>query len=175
MLSRTLTGTLLVVGACAAARAQSRLHIEGGISAAEALRETLRDGFQARYADVDLVWESTGSDAAFSALFAGDADMVVSSRTIRTDEIELARRLGLEIRELVLALDGIAVIVHPDNDVASLSMSQLEVLVFKVPYGSIAKVDRCVLVDARARRETSLKQRIEALNQEDFERLRSRD
>ena len=88
----------------------------------------LSDGFGARFRDVELLWDSAGSGSAFVALFSGDADVGVVSRSVLAEEVNLASRLGLELRESTLALDGLALVVHPRNDVPSLSMEQLESL-----------------------------------------------
>ncbi|GMR23457.1 MAG: hypothetical protein BMS9Abin37_1887 [Acidobacteriota bacterium] len=104
------------------------IRLQGSVSAADALRSVLSDGFTARFGDVELLWESAGSGAAFVALFSGDADVGVVSRSVRAEEVNLASRLGLELKETILALDGLAVVVHPRNDVPSLSLEQLESL-----------------------------------------------
>lgn len=123
-------GSVLIVALAVAplARAGEDIRIQGSVSAAHALRAHLSEGFNARYGDVELVWESAGSGAAFVSLFAGDADIGVTSRRARTEEVRLATALGLELRESILALDGLAVVVHPRNHVPSLSLEQLDSL-----------------------------------------------
>jgi phosphate transport system substrate-binding protein len=69
-----------------------------------------------------------GSSTGFRALMNGEADIGMSSRRIRTREAEQLSSLGsmtsLE-SEYVIALDGIAVIIHPDNPIDSLSKAQI--------------------------------------------------
>lgn len=108
--------------------AREDIRLQGSASVADALRGPLEDGFTARFADVQLTWDDAGSGAAFIALFAGDADVGIASRSVRSREVSLARRLGLELKESVFALDGLAVVVHPRNDVPSLSLEDLEAL-----------------------------------------------
>jgi phosphate transport system substrate-binding protein len=109
-----------------AASAQTEVHIQGCGLVADALRVPLSEGFHARYSDIVLTWDDAGCAAVFTSLFAGAADFGVVSRGMRADEIELAGSLGLDVRELILGLDGIAVIVHPENDVEKLSVEHLE-------------------------------------------------
>lgn len=114
------------VGLSASGFAQTEIRIQGCGLVADALRVPLSEGFHARYSDIVLSWDDAGCASVFTSLFAGTADFGVASRSMRADEIELAGRLGLELRELVLGLDGIAVIVHRDNDIEALSVENLE-------------------------------------------------
>lgn len=66
-----------------------------------------------------------GSGTAFGALASGEADVGMSSRPILPEERgALGDSVGPDF-EHVLALDGIAVIVHPDNPVETLSREQI--------------------------------------------------
>lgn len=69
-----------------------------------------------------------GSSTGFVALGNGQADLAAASRPITNDEAQRLRSLG-DLRgkgaEQVIGLDGVAVIVHPDNPLAQLSTTQL--------------------------------------------------
>lgn len=73
--------------------------------------------------------QAHGSKTAFSGLQSGLADIGMSSRAIKKEERQtLLPTLGdltSNASEHVLALDGIAVIVHPSNPVKSLTLAQL--------------------------------------------------
>jgi len=79
--------------------------------------------FSARYGAVSLAWDAAGSGAAFTALFAGEADLGVSTRTIVAQELELARRLGLELTETAVALDGLASAIETSSNGSGLGAS----------------------------------------------------
>lgn len=66
-----------------------------------------------------------GSGTGFASLVAGTCDVAMSSRNIKEKEIALARKNGKDPCEIVCALDGLAVVVHPSNPVDSLTMDQL--------------------------------------------------
>lgn len=66
---------------------------------------------------------SHGSGTAFSALKAGAADLGMSSRPARPEELEAFAPSGLEAH--VLGLDGVSVIVHPGNPVENLTLAQI--------------------------------------------------
>ena len=69
-----------------------------------------------------------GSSTAFADMAAGRADLGMSSRPVKASDRSLHPRLaGLDQpeQEIVLALDGLAVIVHPDNPLGQLRKDQV--------------------------------------------------
>ncbi len=69
-----------------------------------------------------------GSSTGFVALKAGQADIAAASRPIKDNEVSDLRPLG-DLRsheaEQVIAIDGVAVILHPANPLRELSTAQL--------------------------------------------------
>src|SRR5690606_39821510 len=69
-----------------------------------------------------------GSGTGFVGLQDGSADLAASSRPIKGGEAEALKGLG-DLRSLdgeqVIAIDGLAIIVHPRNPIASLTTAQL--------------------------------------------------
>lgn len=70
-----------------------------------------------------------GSQSAFSGLASGSADLGMSSRPVTDAEAAIVQDTsGVDLRdpssEHVLALDGLAIIVHPENRVRPLSLAQ---------------------------------------------------
>lgn len=71
---------------------------------------------------------SHGSSTGFRSVLAGDADIAMSSRPIRDAEARAFHEIGGfdPVRnEFVVALDGIAVIVHAGNPIRQLSRETL--------------------------------------------------
>ncbi|MGE5795264.1 MAG: PstS family phosphate ABC transporter substrate-binding protein [Ignavibacteria bacterium] len=66
-----------------------------------------------------------GSGTGIAALLNGTTDIANSSRDIKDVEMEKAKSLGINPQQYKVALDGLAVIVSPDNQVGTLSISQL--------------------------------------------------
>lgn len=69
-----------------------------------------------------------GTGTGFAGLKDGTADLAAASRPIKQSEAQSLAALG-DMRsagsEQVIAIDGLAVIVHPDNPVQSLSVEQV--------------------------------------------------
>ena len=68
---------------------------------------------------IEVTYNATGSGAGIEAVLAGRCDIGLSSRDLKEEEKEK----GLE--GTILAYDGIAIIVHPDNPVADLSIETI--------------------------------------------------
>ena len=66
-----------------------------------------------------------GSGTGMASLISGTCDIAMSSRNIKQKEIDLAKAQGHEPVEIKVALDGIAVVVHPKNTVEKLTLDQL--------------------------------------------------
>jgi phosphate transport system substrate-binding protein len=72
--------------------------------------------------------QTKDSAAAFNDLNTGLCDIGMSSRKIKTEEQQALAKLGnltASTSEQVLAMDGVALIVHPANPVKTLSVTQL--------------------------------------------------
>lgn len=69
-----------------------------------------------------------GTSTGFAALARGEADLAAASRPISDSEAQQLQALG-NLRgagsEQVIGLDGVAVIVHPDNPLSQLTTEQL--------------------------------------------------
>jgi len=76
--------------------------------------------------DISVSVRGGGSGVGIAALIDGRADIADASRPIKTKEIKLAREKGIDPYANVVARDGIAVVVHPDNPVDSVSIEDLK-------------------------------------------------
>ena len=116
-----------------------------GSTSMEPFVNGLSEAIREVYPNLVLEPQFTGSGAGIEAVTNGTADIGNSSRSL-TDEEKAG---GLE--ENIVAIDGIAVIVHPDNDVADLTTDQLK----KIYTGEITNwsevggVDEAIVVVGR--------------------------
>ncbi|OUS30888.1 hypothetical protein A9Q99_05095 [Gammaproteobacteria bacterium 45_16_T64] len=72
--------------------------------------------------------EAHGSSTGFKALMSSSADIAASSRLVKAKERTLMSNIDGgrgDLREVVIGIDGLAIIVHPHNPVGELSLSQL--------------------------------------------------
>jgi len=81
--------------------------------------------FMTKYPDSQVAITGGGSGTGIAALIQGTTDIAQSSRTIKPEEIEAAKKNGIESKEFLAGYDGISVIVNPGNPVKSLTIEQL--------------------------------------------------
>lgn len=74
---------------------------------------------------VSIAVTGGGSGTGIAALINGTVDMANASRDMKESEFEEARANGIEPVEHVVAIDALAVILHPDNPVSELTIPQL--------------------------------------------------
>ncbi len=81
------------------------------------------------YRDVDptvsIAVTGGGSGTGIAALINGTVDIANASRPMKDGEIEEAQANGIDPIEHVVAVDALAVILHPDNPVSALTIDQL--------------------------------------------------
>ena len=90
-----------------------------GSTSMEKVIGALSESYMAANKDVTVNYNPTGSGAGITAVQEGTCDIGLSSRALKDEE----KAVGL--KETVLAYDGIAIIVHPDNPVSDLSIEQI--------------------------------------------------
>ena len=90
-----------------------------GSTSMEKVIGALSESYMAANKDVTVNYNPTGSGAGITAVQEGTCDIGLSSRALKDEE----KAAGL--KETVLAYDGIAIIVHPDNPVSDLSVEQI--------------------------------------------------
>ncbi|MBI2119854.1 MAG: phosphate ABC transporter substrate-binding protein [Elusimicrobia bacterium] len=66
-----------------------------------------------------------GSGTGISSLISGTCDIANTSRNIKEKEIAIAKKKGIVPYEIKVGLDGLAVVVNPQNPVKQLTMGQL--------------------------------------------------
>lgn len=75
-------------------------------------------------ADVTVI--GGGSGVGIAALIDGEVDIAMASRSIKDSEMENAQANGINPVQHVIAWDGIAVVVNPENPVKELTFEQLK-------------------------------------------------
>ncbi len=90
-----------------------------GSTSMEKVIGALGEAFEEKNSGVTFTYNPTGSGSGITAVSEGRCDIGLSSRHLKEEE----KAQGLN--ETILALDGIAVIVNPDNPVADLDLETI--------------------------------------------------
>lgn len=87
------------------------------------------EAFKEMYPNVNIQIEGKGSSTAPPALISGTAQLAPMSRQMKPQEMDsFEKKFGYRPMEIKVALDALAVFVHKDNPVESLSMKQVDSL-----------------------------------------------
>lgn len=82
-----------------------------------------------RYREIDsstsIAVTGGGSGTGIAALINGTVDIANASRAMKQKEFDAAAENGVEAIEFVVAIDALAIIVHPDNPVDELTIPQM--------------------------------------------------
>lgn len=100
---------------------QSGKLVVGGSTSVTPLMEKFAEKYMEMYPDVKIEIQSTGSSAGIQAAIEGAADLGMASRDLSDEE-------KAELTNVVIAKDGIAVIVNNDNAVDDLSLDQIKAI-----------------------------------------------
>ncbi|MCD7857404.1 MAG: phosphate ABC transporter substrate-binding protein [Clostridiales bacterium] len=88
-----------------------------GSTSMEKVMSILIEAFEEEYPNVTVTYDATGSGAGITAATEGSADIGLASRNLKDEETGLTA--------YVVAIDGIAVIINPENTVEDLSLEQI--------------------------------------------------
>lgn len=81
--------------------------------------------FMKSYPAAEVSVTGGGSGTGIAALINGTTDICAASRPMQEKELQQAAGTGVQPVEFVVGRDGIAIIVHPENPVSTLTMQQL--------------------------------------------------
>lgn len=85
------------------------------------------EGFRAIYPNVNIQIEGKGSSTAPPALIEGTAQLAPMSRAMKGSEIDaFEKKYGYKPTEIKVSIDALAVYVHKDNPLKSLSLQQVD-------------------------------------------------
>jgi len=92
--------------------------VVNGSSSVDSLMQHLAEAYRALNGNVTIDIHGAGTGHGITAVREGLADIAMSSRDLRDSELEF-------LSPLTIAIDGIAVIVHPSNEIEGLTLEQV--------------------------------------------------
>ncbi|GLI25863.1 hypothetical protein ARHIZOSPH14_01050 [Agromyces rhizosphaerae] len=85
--------------------------------------------FEAVEPEVVVTVSITGTGGGFRSFCRGETDLSNASRPISEDEIDACAEAGVEYTEIVIANDGLSVVVNPANDwIQCITVEQLQTI-----------------------------------------------
>jgi phosphate transport system substrate-binding protein len=117
---------LLAVLATTTVAPAQKLVIKGSDTLGAKLVPTLAEEYKAKHPGVSFEIAAEGSTTGIAAIIDGTAQIGMSSRRAKSTEDSAARAKGVTLKPIVVAFDGMAVIVNAGNPLAKLTLRQVE-------------------------------------------------
>jgi phosphate binding protein len=100
-----------------------------GSSTVAPLSEAAADAFRDVEPGVNVTVATAGTGGGFQKFCAGETDISDASRPIKDEEAAACKAKGIEYTEVIVANDGLSVVVNPENDWAKcLTVKQLQTM-----------------------------------------------
>ncbi|MBD3264881.1 MAG: phosphate ABC transporter substrate-binding protein PstS family protein [Candidatus Omnitrophica bacterium] len=90
------------------------------------IAQACAEAFMNQNADVNISVQGGGSGVGIASIIDGTADIGDASRPIKDKELQKAVARGVDPKAHVVAMDGIAVVVHPSNPINALTIKQIK-------------------------------------------------
>lgn len=119
--SALLAGVFVIVGCGDSGDA---LQVRGSDTMVN-LGSALAEEFMAEHPKYEVAVTGGGSGNGIASFINREVQVANSSRSLSEEEIENAESAGVEPLHVAVALDGLAVIVHPDNPISELTVDQI--------------------------------------------------
>ncbi|MFA6217930.1 MAG: phosphate ABC transporter substrate-binding protein [Candidatus Omnitrophota bacterium] len=115
---------LMGISSAFAASGKNSLQVKGSDTMVN-LGQSWAEKYMEKCPQLFIAVTGGGSGTGFASLISNSCDIAMSSRNIKNKEIELANKKGVAPYEIKAALDGLAVVVNPQNPVSKLTLEQL--------------------------------------------------
>ena len=118
------SGAGTTAGTTAGVEVSGSITIDGS-STVFPLTEAIIETAAGEFPELSVAASASGSGTGLKKLTAGEIDIAGSSRKIKAEEIEAAKAKGIEIVEIQVAIDGIAVVANKNNPVKEMTLAEL--------------------------------------------------
>lgn len=90
------------------------------------LMSAMAEAYMKAHPDKQVAVTGGGSGTGIAALLNGTTDICASSRAMQQKEIDLAKQKNIQPSEVVIGMDGLAVMVNKSNPADSLTLEQIK-------------------------------------------------
>ena len=104
----------------------TRIQVDGSSTVAK-VAAAVAEEFEGKFSDVKVALKVTGTGTGFKEMILGRIDIANASRPVKESETAECKKNGIELLELMVALDGLTICVNRENDwVDSITVAQLK-------------------------------------------------
>jgi phosphate transport system substrate-binding protein len=125
-LKQTVTGVVAMgmVAGMAFAGDANKIVVDGSTTVGP-IAKAFAEHYMGKHPAVNITVSESGSGNGAKSLINAACDVATMSRPMKNPEIQAAKDAGILPIEHIVAMDGIAVIVHSSNPVANLTIEQI--------------------------------------------------
>ena len=120
-----IAGVLALAVASAYAAGDAKKIVVDGSTTVGPIAKAFAEYYMKAHPDVNIIVSESGSGNGAKSLINGACDVADMSREAKEKEVAAAKEKGRKFTEHVVAMDGIAVAVHPSNPVGGLTKDQV--------------------------------------------------
>lgn len=111
----------LTMVACSGQQAEKKTELKGtikidGSSTVYPITQAVAEEFKTANPGIEITVGVSGTGGGFKKFVVGETDMNDASRKVKQEELDKAKANGIEMTEIQVAYDGIAVVVNKQND-----------------------------------------------------------
>jgi phosphate transport system substrate-binding protein len=117
---------ILVAMSAAISVSAQKLVIKGSDTLGAKLVPQLAEEYKAKHPGVSFEIAAEGSTTGIAAIIDGTAQIGMSSRRAKSTEVSAATAKGVALKPLIVAHDGIGIVVNANNPLTKLSRRQVE-------------------------------------------------
>lgn len=122
VIAAALAVSTLLIGGCGTR--QTSVDVRGSDTMVN-LGAAWAEAYMAKNKHMTIAVQGGGSGTGIKSLIDKNCNIAQASRPIKASELEQGRAAGLDIKEFIVAYDGVAMVVHPSNPVSDLTLEQL--------------------------------------------------
>lgn len=111
-----IAATALSFSACAKQGKLAGIIKIDGSSTVYPITQAVAEEFNKENPDVNITVGISGTGGGFKKFVVGETDINDASRKVKSEEVEKAKANGIDMMELEVAYDGIAIVVNKDNN-----------------------------------------------------------
>ncbi len=125
-MKKILTGLVcsLLVAAGVLTAQESKIVIDGSTTVGP-IAKAFAEYYMGKHKDVNITVSESGSGNGAKSLINAVCDIATMSRPMKSSEKEAAKNAGVLAIENIVALDGLAIVVHKSNPVNDITVEQI--------------------------------------------------
>jgi phosphate transport system substrate-binding protein len=133
------TAAGLAIATSAQAQSTETIMLDGS-STVFPISEAMAEDYMAANPDTRIAVGVSGTGGGFTKFCAGETDISNASRPIKPEEVEACAAAGIEYIEVLIGLDALALVAHPENDwLDNITMEELMTLWEPAAEGNITR------------------------------------